>query len=209
MTRMQTHPPPRIPYSPLPVPERQPTHPSIRDDIRRTLYRHKFHPSPTYFTSIHSIYSLYLSDTQQTPTTSTENKFRSALGRVLRPPRRANAFAQSYAVPGLRRWNGYVSIVAPGVQCVDPQVENRNHKSELGSKLREIAKESERVRDLRAERREKREREQGLPAQEEPPQQVSFRYIDEFITLNCAEDLVQLKVSYSPHAHNAQRWFYT
>lgn len=203
MTRIQTHPPPRVPYSPLPVPERQPTQPSIRDDIRRTLHRHKFHPSPTHFTSIRSIYTLYLSDTQQIPTTAVENKFRSALGRVLSPPRRADAYAQSYAVPGLRRWNGYISIVAPGVECVDPRVENRNFKSELGRKLREVAKTSESVRELREERREKREREQGLPAREEPPQQVSFRYIDEFIALNSAEDLIQLKVS--EYAHSARR----
>lgn len=73
--------------------------------------------------------------------------------------------------------------------------------------MREVAKVSECVRELREERRDKRERDRGLTVCEEPPQQVSFRYVDEFLALNCAEDLIQLKVSDCTHACNTHSYY--
>lgn len=76
---------------------------------------------------------------------------------------------------------------------MDPRTENRRFKGEMGRRCREEAQVSERVRVLREERRERRER-GDMVEEQSRLQPVSFRYVDEFVALNCAEDLLRLKV---------------
>lgn len=183
-------------YAPLPVPERTLNHPSIRDDVRRTIRSHNFQPSSTHFTPITNIYRLYLQDTDQVPRDSPEleDKFRSALGRVLRPPENSGQYALSFHLPNLRRSFGAVSIVSPDTERIDPKEETKRLKYEKGVRQREKARTSNNVAGLRAKRKAKVIFNAQNPAPEDPPQQISFRYMDEFVALNSAEDLMRLKV---------------
>lgn len=183
-------------YAPLPVPAGDGRHPSIRDDVRRTIRQHKFQPSVTHFTYVGDIYQLYLADTDQETCDSPEleDKFRSALGRVLRPPATAGDYAISFALPSLTRWNGSLSIISPDARQIDPTEETKRKKLELGTRFRENARTCSKITRLRAERKAKAVREAQHPPAPEPVQHVSFRYIDEFITLKCAEDLIRLRV---------------
>lgn len=183
-------------YAPLPVPNRDLRHPSIRDDVRRTIRHHKFQPSATLFTRIIDIYRLYLQDTGQVSQDSPEleDKFRSALGRVLRPPENAGDYALSFQPPSLRKSFGCISLVSPDVKQIDPKLELRRMKHDMGVRCREDARSSTDVAGLRAKRKEKAIRDANNPAPEIPPQEISFRYVDEFVALNAAEDLMRLKV---------------
>lgn len=181
-----------VAYDPLPVPERTLEHPSVRDDVRRTIREHKFQPSSTLYTSIEEIYKLYLSETKKTHSEPVKERFRSALGRVLRPPASSGAYALSFAA-NVTRYHGYISIISPDCPNIDPRVFSKEKRFEKGRKRRELAKDSKQIEELRERRREKAELMKGQP-EEEVPQQISFRYVDEFVSLNCAEDIMRLKV---------------
>lgn len=183
-------------YAPMPVPEREGRYPSIRDDVRRTIRLHKFQPSTTHFTDVRDIYMLYLEDARQVANDSPEleDKFRSALGRILRPPANAGEYAMSFALPTLTRWHGSLSIVSPDARQIDPKEETKKMKLAIGRRFQEDARTSSKIADLRAERKEKAIRQAQNPPTEDPPQHVSFRYVDEFIALKSAEDLIRLRV---------------
>lgn len=192
----------------MPVPERQGRYPSVRDDVRHTIRLHKFQPSTTHFTDVRDIYRLYLEDTGQVDKDSPEleDKFRSALGRILRPPASAGEYAKSFALPTLTRWHSSLSIVSPDARQIDPKEETKKMKLAIGRRFREDARTSSKIADLRAERKEKAIRHAQNPPPEDPPQQVSFRYVDEFIALKCAEDLIRLKVRFiATWSHKCRR----
>lgn len=181
------------PYNPMKVPPRNPAHPSIRDDVRRTLHAHSFRPSLTHYTRIRDIYHCFLEHHSKTHTSALNEKFRSALGRVIRPPANANVFAHSYAAPDARRWNDFIGLRSPVVPCVELKAAVKAHKWEQGRKRREEAANSDSVSELR-ERRSERKRKPPQTIAESAPQHISFRYVDEFVGLDCAEDLMRLKV---------------
>lgn len=183
-------------YNPIPAPERTGNHSSIRDDVRRTIQKHKFEPSLDRFTDVKDIYALYLEDTKQEENdcAQLEEKFRSALGRVLRPPMSAGQYARSYAIPKLARWNRALSIISPDARQIDPKEETKAKKQDIGNKFRAYARASPTVKQLRAKRRAKAIKDAEEPTLEEPLQHVSFRYMDEFVALRCAEDLIRLRV---------------
>lgn len=166
---------------------------SIRDDVRRFLSRHKFTGSDTRFSSVTEIYALYLADAGDPHSEALEERFRSALGRVLRPPKAAGAWAMRWAVPRLQRRRGYISIVSPSVANVDPQEEYMKGKALLGQRLRIAATTCGDVAALRKER-EQRKLSGVVPDTEGPPLRVSFRYVDEFMALACAPDLCKIRV---------------
>lgn len=186
-----------IAYTPIQVPIREEEYASIRDDVRRMLLQHNFQPSSTHFTSTKEMYRLYLSDTNQQDADckQSEDGFRSALGRVLRPPESADKMARSYAVPGLLRWNGCVNLVSPDCKIIDPKDAVKKHKKFVKTqRLKSIEHDSD-ILELRQQRMEKKQSGQTNEEQHEHlTQHVSFRYVDEFISLNCAEDLLTLKV---------------
>lgn len=186
-----------LPYSPHPVPPHEGRHLSYRDDVRRTLYRHKFKPSRSRYTTMADLYSLFLSDNGHgTTTKDLDLKFRSALGRVLRPPSSADAFAASYAAPSvhIQRSHGFISMVSPHCSTVDLEIRLKELKQENGRNKREQAKHSDVVDQKRESRRNRRLNQ--LPPEPEIPQHVSFRYVDEFLALKSAEDLLNLKVRF-------------
>ncbi len=170
-----------------------------RDDVRRFLSRHDFTASPTHFSSVAEIYSLYLQDSRLSHSAAQEERFRSALGRVLRPPQNSGAWAMTFAVPQLKRRRGFISIVSPSVRSVDPHVEYMEGKARLGQRLRTDAKTCANVARLREERQRKAQQLQNCPCEAEPPQKISFRYVDEFMGLTCASDLCSIKVGGSSY----------
>lgn len=196
VTAAKMGPPSTQSYNPMPSASREGRHPSIRDDVRSTIQQHKFQPSSNRFTDVRDIYRLYLKDTNQIDKDcpQLEDKFRSALGRVLRPPLTAGPYAISYAVPCLTRWNGSLSIISPDARQIDPKEETKNKKLQTGTRCRQHAQASSTVKILRAKRKAKAIREAEHPTPEEPLQHVSFRYMDEFVGLRCAEDLIRLRV---------------
>lgn len=184
-----------LPYSPHAVPDRELRFHSFRDDVRRTIYLHNFRPSKSRYTSVDDFYHLFLEDNgYSAPTPEIEERFRSALGRVLRPPSTADAFAKSFAAPSVQRRNGYISFVSPNCPTVDIRLHMQKLKRDEGRRRRQAAQESESISRLRETRRiQKLNRPSDIGP--ENAQHVSFRYVDEFLTLNCAEDLLNLKVS--------------
>lgn len=183
-------------YEPMPVLAGDAHHISIRDDVRRTIRKYKFQPSLTHYTSISSIYQLYLQDTSILDTPSEHERFRSALGRVLRPPASSGEYARSFSVPDLLRWDGRISLVSAA--CEDGGVERaafaKHVKRETGKLCREKAAQSVDVAKLRRARRARKLAREAQGTEIEQRQVLSFRYVDEFVGLNCAEDLMRLKV---------------
>lgn len=187
-----------LPYAPHEVPPADRPHPSFRDDVRRTLRRHSFRPSRSRYTDISHIYALFLKDhSHAIPSADTDLKFRSALGRVLRPPATADDFARSYAVPSVRRVQGFISIVSPVTPAVDLLEHMRELKRVTGISRRCAASQSDSVGVLQEQRRVKRLNAHDLPEETPAPQSLSYRYVDEFMSLNCAEDLLKLKVLFA------------
>lgn len=185
-----------IEYVPKAVPERDDRKHSYRDDVRRTIFRHKFQPSKTHFSRISDIYALFLADNgYKTDSPLLQEKFRSALGRVLRPPSTADAFALSFAIPSVTKYPGFISIVSPDCESVILADEIRKRKFENGRRRREAAQDCKEISDLRQSRFE-RKLNAPTDVPEQPPQKLSFRYVDELISLTCAEDLLKLKVRY-------------
>lgn len=185
-----------IEYSPNAVPERDGRFRSYRDDVRRTIFRHNFRPSSTHFSRLSDIYAFFLADNgYKTDSPLLQEKFRSALGRVLRPPSTADEFALSFAVPSLTKYRGYVSIVSPDCPSVLLADEIREKKLENGRRRREAADDCKEISRLRQSRLE---RKLNAPTDipEQTPPKLSFRYVDELISMNCAEDLLKLKVCY-------------
>lgn len=185
-------------YTPESVPERGDRVPSFRDDVRRTIARHNFRPSTTHYTRQADIYQLFRSDNNHREDTPVlEEKFRSALGRVLRPPSSANAFAKSFAVPNISRWHEYISMVSMDCPCIELKSFIKSSKREEGLRRRKAASANDHIGRLREARRERKLNGSTSNcdniAQE---QHVSFRYVDELLTLNCAEDLLKLKVCF-------------
>lgn len=181
-------------YNPNPVPSRTSQQPSIRDDVRRMLLDHDFRPHDTLYTHVRDIYELFLLDTAQTDTPQLEGRFRSALGRVLRPPRNAGTYAMSFAAD-ITRCNGMLSITSPNCKAVNPRTENREYKRVVGERCRAAAGQSTVVTQLRQERRQRKE---DHIAEEELTREISFRYVDEFMSLHCAVDMLAKKVR-KPH----------
>lgn len=184
-------------YNPKSVPEREVHHRSYRDDVRRTIVRHKFRPSTTHFSRMSDVYALFFSDNGHTiDSPMLQEKFRSALGRVLRPPSTADDFAISFAAPSVVKYPGYISLISPDCPSVVLAEEIRKTKSENGRRRREAAQVNEQISQLRQIRYD---RKLNAPpdASNEPPQKISFRYVDELITLTCAQDLLDLKVRYT------------
>lgn len=183
-------------YAPKAVPERDCRKHSYRDDVRRTIFCHKFRPSKTHFSRISDIYAFFVADNgYKADTPLLQEKFRSALGRVLRPPSTADSFALSFAVPFVVKYPGFISIVSPDCESVVLADEVRRRKSESGRRRREAAQDCEKISQLRQARLE-RKRNAPADVPEQAPQQLSFRYVDELLSLNCAEDLFKLKVCY-------------
>ncbi|KAI0558926.1 hypothetical protein FGB62_178g032 [Gracilaria domingensis] len=189
-------------YSPWPVPD-QSECPSIRDDVRRTIYDYAFKPSTTHYTRVYDIYKIYLYQTKQSHSAQLHERFRSTLGRVLHPPHSAGEYALSYKAD-ISRWREYISLVSPQCECINMKHAIRQLKRDNAVRRIERAKHSEDVARLREIRRVRKEQrcEQDDQA---TPQLLSFRYVDEFLALNCAEDLTRLKVRLScfPPEHNA------
>lgn len=183
-------------YVPKAVPERDNRKHSYRDDVRRTIFCHKFRPSKTHFSRISDIYALFLTDNgYKSDSPLLQEKFRSALGRVLRPPSTADAFALSFAVPSVTKYPGFISIVSPDCESIVLADEIRNKKYENGRRRREAAQDCKEISELRQSRFE-RKLNAPTDVPEQPPQKLSFRYVDELISLTCAEDLLKLKVRY-------------
>ncbi|CAN8073235.1 unnamed protein product [Agarophyton chilense] len=178
-------------YSPWPVPEHS-ERPSIRDDVRRILYDNAFKPSATHYTLVEDIYQLYLRHTTQTHSAQQHERFRSALGRVLHPPHSAGQYALSYKA-NVTRWRQYISLVSPRCASIDMKHTVRQLKRDNALTRIERAKHSEHVAQLRTIRHMRKEQ-RTEQQQHNPPQPLSFRYVDEFLALNCAEDLTRLKV---------------
>lgn len=164
---------------------------SIRDEVRRFLTRHSFTSSSTRYTSVSAIYALYMRECKVENTQEEEERFRSALGRVLRPPASAGEWAMRWAVPDLKRRRGHISIVSPSVPDVDPHEEYVLGKARLGEELRRDARSSEEVAELRKVRKEKVGVQQSSALE---ARSTSFRYVDEFVKLECASDLCAVRV---------------
>lgn len=191
-----------VPYSPLPVPEQDVRRPSYRDDVRRTIIKHGFVPSRSRYTAMSDFYALFISDNGYEGKEGPElqERFRSSLGRVLQPPSSADAFASSFSAPTVRRAHGYISMVSPHCPTVDLASKIRDFKKTKGQRRRDKANTDEDIDRIREERRIRRLNQQA--PEPEAPQHISFRYVDEFVTLNCARDLLKLKVRH-PSSHSA------
>jgi hypothetical protein len=151
----------------------------LQDGLRFTLKSHGFEQHETHYTPIASVIALFVADHPDLPTPD-EDVFRSALGRVLGGP--------------LRKSGGMVAIVSPSVPSFDPNDARRERKSRHGEARRAKACASESIAALRHERsRAKVLRESG-PEDTTPPQLLNFRYMDEFLGLGCATDLIASKV---------------
>lgn len=184
-----------VPYAPWPAAEAR-DQPSIRDDVRRMIYENAFRPSHTHYTLVDDIYNLFLTQTSQTHSNALQERFRSALGRVLRPPSTAGSYAQSYKAD-VRRWRGYISFVSDHCEHIDVKETIHRLKRQNAVRRREFANHNEGVKQLRLTRKQRRE---SMAAGENlqqsvSPMPLSFRYVDEFLDLNCAEDLTRLKVT--------------
>lgn len=191
-----TPPTVEISYAPWPVADTR-DQPSIRDDVRRVIYENAFRPSHTHYTLVDDIYNLFLIQTSQTHSDDLQERFRSALGRVLRPPSTAGSYAQSYKAD-VRRWRGYISFVSDRCEYIDVKETVRRLKRQNAVRRREFARHSDSVKQLRLVRKQRRESvtADGDLQQRISPMPLSFRYVDEFLDLNCAEDLTRLKVGH-------------
>lgn len=199
-----------LPYSPLPVPEQDARRPSYRDDVRRTIVKHGFVPSRSRYTAMSDVYALFISDNgyEGKEGLELEERFRSSLGRVLRPPSSADAFASSFSAPTVCRAHGYISMVSPHCPTVDLVSKIRDFKRTKGQRRRDKANTDEDIDRIREERRIRRLNQ--APPEPEAPQHISFRYVDEFVTLNCARDLLKLKVRHpSSHFAAAPKTFFS
>lgn len=185
-----------LPYAPHEVPPRDSRAPSLRDDVRRTILAHYFRPSTTHYSRLSDLYALFLADNNRhsVETPDLHDKFRSALGRVLRPPAAADAFAKSFAAPQVSRCNGYISMISPDCPAYDLMQQIREHKRAQGRKRAEAADVDEQIVQLKEARRIRRLADAQTPAAGDSPQQISFRYVDELVKLRCSEDILKLKV---------------
>jgi hypothetical protein len=151
----------------------------LQDGLRFTLKSHGFEHHETRYTPIASMLALFVADHPDLPTPE-EDTFRSALGRVLGGP--------------LRKSGGMVAIVSPSTPSFDPNDARRERKHRHGEARRAKACTSESIAVLRHERsRAKVIRESG-PEETASPQVLNFRYMDEFLGLGCAPDLIAAKV---------------
>lgn len=182
-------------YAPHSIPDRGNREPSFRDDVRRTIVKHSFTPSTTHYTDQNDMYQLFRADNGHAEDTPVlQEKFRSALGRVLRPPISANAFAQSFAAPILR-WQSYLSLVSPDCPSMDLKEFIKTSRREEGCRRREAARVSVEINQIRDDRRIRKLTDPTCNCNTVTQEQhVSFRYVDELLTLNCAEDLFKLKI---------------
>ena len=186
-------------YIPHPLPDNQPRMHTFRNDVRCTVLRLSFQPSLTCHTLILEIYVLLISDNNYA-SSSPEllKKFRSALGCVLIPPSNAGAFARSFSVASLSRCNRHISTVSADCTSVDLAVKLRELKHQNGVQRRQCGDNDAGINKLRENWRARKVslKENGSDGAVEAPQHISLRYVDEFLPLNCAEDLLKLKVTY-------------
>jgi hypothetical protein len=163
-----------LPSARAPTPFRR-----LQDGLRFTLQSRGFSPHATHYTPIAALLALFAADHPHLPTPD-EDTFRSALGRVLGGP--------------LRKCGGMVALVAPGVASFDPNDARRERKERHGEVRRAKARVSESIAELRDERSKTKAIRAALPEDSSRPQVLNFRYMDEFLGLGCATDLLEAKV---------------
>lgn len=151
----------------------------LRDDLRCVLEKYKFEISEHLFTSVTDLFDLYLSEDPVDPPPS-DCAFRSALGRIY--------------VGQLKKHGNLVGIISPFIPAVSPAENLRTRRFLHGQAAREQARTSKEIAEIRKRRAAKRIHHDDHATDSLCSRQITFRYMDEFLSLECSVDLIEAKI---------------
>lgn len=173
----------------------------IMDGVRRMAEERNVVTDAKQWTSVDALVALYKEVNDGSPDPPMM-MFRSAVGRVFPAP--------------VRKRPGHLGLSAPSLPVVDFAKERQLLKNQVGEVNRKRADQDKRVEVLRAERtrmKEQRARSGVVAGMEEPAgPPASFRYMDEFLGLSSASDIIDAglfpnakELAESMSAYNAVR----
>lgn len=177
---------PPVPAAPTPSRRRSYAGPTFREvsaAVERMVVRRGVVRSDSEWVPLATLVEWYVADNPGAPDPADDaavlGLIRTALGRRF---------------GGVRRHREYVGLAAPGLPTVDVVKLRQGIRDKVGAQRRRGMERSPAVRKLREERgkvREERERLGVRMGEPEGPKATSFRYVDEFLLLQSAPDILE------------------